>query len=125
MMIEKTSTLLDELKKKYPGITIQDKLKDHYSTEHQVFFNCKKDPEKCLQETLTNPHPPAFRAFYITQNKTNEKYTLKETLYTNYPETSLSRWTPRYQSQLRPGGEAGLEASGYKYIEYIGAEIRE
>jgi hypothetical protein len=124
-MIEKTSKLIAELKEKYPSITIQDKLKDHYSTDHKAFFNCQETPEKCLQETLTDPHPPAFRIFFVAQNKTTEKYTLKDAVYANYPESSLEKWTPRYQTQLRPGGEAGLEAIGYKYIEYIGAEIRD
>ena len=124
-MIEKTIVLVEELKEKYPDINIQFRLKDWFSQEHQVFFNCSEDLEKCLNQTLTDSHPPAFRVFYIAQGKTDEAYSLKEAAYANYPESSLEKWIPRYQSQLRPGGEAGLEASGYRYIEYLGAEIRE
>jgi len=125
MMIKKTSELIEELKQRYPGITIHYKLKTWYSQEQQVFFNCDTEPEKCLDKTLIDPHPPAYRVFYVIQSKTDDTYTLRETLYTNYPETSLEKWTPRYHSQLKPGGEAGLEAMGHKYIEYLGAEIRE
>ncbi len=124
-MIEKTSKLVEALKEKYPKITIQYRLKEWYSQEHRVFFNCENTPEKCLNQTLTDPHPPAFRVFYVAQSKTTQTYSLKEAAYANYPESSLEKWIPRYQSQLRPGGEARLEASGYKYIEYLGAEIRE
>ena len=124
-MIEKTAQLLDELKKRYPGIKSPFKLKTYYSVEQQVFFNCDSEPEECLQRELTEAEPPEFRVFYVTQDKADESYKLSETAYENFPVSSLEKWVPRYHKQLKPGGEAGLEASGKKYVEYIGAEIRE
>jgi hypothetical protein len=124
-MIEKTAQLLTELGKRYPGLKTPYRLKTYYSTEQQVFLNCDNDPEGCLQQNLSDPNPPAFRVFYVTQDKKDESYTLSETAYDNFPESSLEKWIPRYHKQLQPGGEAGLEASGKKYVEYVGAEIRE
>jgi len=124
-VIKKTNQLHEELEQKYPGLLSNHKLKEYYSIEQKVFFNCETEPETCLQHTLQDPHPPAFRVFYVTQDKADETYELAATSYSNFPESSLEKWIPRYHNQLRLGGEAGLEASGKKYIEYIGAEIRD
>jgi len=124
-VIKKTSQLHEELEQKYPGLLSNHKLKDYYSVQEKVFFNCETEPENCLKQTLQDPHPPAFRVFYVTQDKADDSYELAATSYSNFPESSLEKWIPRYQSQLRLGGEAGLEASGKKYVEYIGAEIRD
>ena len=101
-VIKKANKLLEELEQKYPGLKSSHKLKDYYSREHEVFFNCETELETCLEQTLNNPHPASFRVFYVTQDKTDESYEL-----------------------LKLGGEAGLEASGKRYIEYVGAEIRD
>ncbi len=124
-MIKKTSQLLEELRGRYPELKTPYRLKTYYNTEYQVFFNCDTEPEKCLQQILTDSHPPSFRVFYITQDKDDQSYKLTETAYANFPETSIDKWIPRYHKQLKPGGEAGLEASGKKYVEYVGAEVRE
>ena len=124
-VIKKTSQLHEELEQRYPGLQSNHKLKEFYSSEQKVFFNCETEPETCLQQTLQDPHPPAFRVFYVTQDKADETYELAATSYSNFPESSLEKWIPRYHNQLKLGGEAGLEASGKKYMEYIGAEIRD
>ena len=124
-VIKKTNRLLKELEQRYPRIQSNHKLKEYYSTEQMVFFDCDTEPETCLKQTLQDQHPPAFRVFYVTQDKTDETYELAATSYSNFPESSIEKWIPRYHNQLKLGGEAGLEASGKKYVEYIGAEIRD
>ena len=124
-VIKKANKLLEELEQKYPGLKSSHKLKDYYSREHEVFFNCETELETCLEQTLNNPHPASFRVFYVTQDKTDESYELAAASYSNFPESNLEKWIPRYHSQLKLGGEAGLEASGKRYIEYVGAEIRD
>ena len=124
-VIKKTNQLHLELEQKYPGLLSNHKLKDYYSTEAMIFFNCETEPKTCLEQTLQDPHPPAFRVFYVTQDKTDDSYELAAASYSNFPESSIEKWILRYHNQLKLGGEAGLEASGKKYIEYIGAEIRD
>jgi hypothetical protein len=78
-VIKKTNRLLKELEQRYPGIQSNHKLKEYYSTEKMVFFNCDTEPETCLQQTLQDPHPPSFRIFYVTQDKTDDSYELAAT----------------------------------------------
>jgi hypothetical protein len=48
--ITDATTVLAELRTRYPGIEIRDYTSRRlYSTEHMIFFDCDGEPEKCAR----------------------------------------------------------------------------
>ena len=125
MPIIDTSTVLVELRKKYPGIETRDyAFRRLYSTENMVFFDCDGVSESCLSDSLNRVDYSRFIAYAIVKEISGHLYVM-DVSYTNLGRESLEKFVKRYPRQLRPSSEMALQLSDRKYIEYIGASYEE
>jgi hypothetical protein len=125
MSIIDTNKILDELRKRYPGIETKDyAFRKLYSKEHMVFFDCDGVPQDCLNNALTRVDYPRFIAYVVVEDALGHRY-IMDVSYTNLGKETLEKFVKRYPKQLKPSSEMALQLSDRKYIEYVGASYED
>lgn len=125
MPITDAAAVLEELRSRYTGIEIRDyAFRRLYSTEHNVFFDCDGDSEKCLTDALSRVGYPRFVVYAVVEDASGHRAVM-DVSYANLGGETLERFVRRYPGQLRPSSEMALQLSGRKYVEYVGASYED
>jgi hypothetical protein len=125
MPITDSTAVIGTLRSRYPGIEIRDyAFRRLYSIEHQVFFDCVGDSEKCLTDTLGRVDYLRFVAYAVIEDALGHR-TVLDVSYANLGGETLERFVRRYPGQLRPSSEMALQLSGRRYVEYVGVSYED
>lgn len=112
---------VEALKQKYPNLDFPAyKLRQWYSKNHQVFFDCSEsDREGCVQTALKNAGYIAFTIFFVVREQ-NGSFRLMDASFRNLGTETLEHFITRFHSQLEPMTKLGVQATGLEYLECIG-----
>jgi hypothetical protein len=112
---------VEALKEKYPRLDFPSyKLRQWYSKNHEVFFDCSEsDREECLQTSLKNTGYIAFTIFFVVREQSGS-YKLMDASFRNLGTENLEHFIARFHSQLEPMTKLGVQATGSEYLECVG-----
>jgi len=112
---------VEALKRKYVGFDFPPyKLKEWFSRNHQVFFDCKEpDKEACLQAILKKTDFSAFIIFFVVKDQSGA-FKLMDASFRNLGTETLEHFIPRFHSQLESMTHLGFQSVGLEYMECIG-----
>jgi hypothetical protein len=109
------------LRKTYEGIEVPlHRLRELFSTEEKVFFNCANtDKSSCLHQLLAKPDFSAFRIYLVVKDATG--YSFMDVNFRNIRnKETLEHFMKRYHQQLENMARLSLQGSGQEYVECIG-----
>ena len=117
---------VESLRQKYPKLDFPAyKLRQWYSTVHQVFFDCRQDDkESCVNEVLKHTGYAAFTIFFVAKEQ-NGAYRLMDASFRNLGTETLEHFITRFHSQLESMTRLGMQATGSEYVECIGHSYEE
>jgi len=116
------TSYVESLKQKFKGFDFPAyKLREWFSTVHQVFFDCKQEQDKaaCLEELLKRTNLEAFTIFFVVKEP-NGAYKLMDASFRNLGTETLKRFINRYHQQLESMTRLSIQTIGLEYIECIG-----
>ena len=108
-----------ETERRFPGLEIQAyRLRDYYSDEYKLFFDCEGDPDKCIKEALEY----SFHVKYVTYLvvKKGEAFEFMSVAYRNPAVESLEHFIGRYETTIKPSLVMTLVGSDKEFVELLG-----
>jgi len=120
------SAYVESLKEKYEGLDFPAyKLREWFSTVHQIFFDCKDlNRSACLELLLKRTDLEAFTIFFVVKEP-SRAYRLMDASFRNLGTESLERFISRYHQQLESMTRLSIQTIGLEYIECIGHGYQE
>jgi hypothetical protein len=109
------------LRKKYEGLEVPVyKLREWFSTEKKVFFDCRdSDKSSCLNKVLTKPNFPAFRIYLVVKDFGDHGF--MDVNFRNLGrKESLEHFINRYHQQLETMTKLSLQGAGREYVDCVG-----
>ena len=109
------------LRKTYEGIEVPlYRLRELFSTEEKVFFNCTDtDKSSCLSKLLAKADFPAFRIYLVVKDAAG--YRFMDVNFRNIGnKEALDHFMKRYHQQLENMAKLSLQGSGREYVECVG-----
>ena len=108
-----------ETEKRFPGLEIQAyRLRDYYSDDHKLFFDCEGDPETCIKEALEYSFHVKYVTFFVI--KKGEAYEFMSVAYRNPAVESLEHFMGRYDTTIKPSLVMTLVGSDKGFVELLG-----
>jgi len=121
------TTYAESLRRKYEGFDFPAyKLREWFSTSHQVFFDCKPEQDKavCLEQLLKRTNLEAFTIFFVVKEQSGA-YRFMDASFRNLGTETLERFINRYHQQLESMTRLSIQTIGLEYIECIGHGYQE
>ena len=118
---------VESLKQKYKGFDFPAyKLREWFSTGHQVFFDCKPEQGKalCLEQLLKRTNLEAFIIFFVVKEP-NGAHRFMDASFRNLGTETLERFINRYHQQLESMTRLSIQTIGLEYVECIGHSYQE
>jgi len=121
-----TSSYVKALKEKYKDLDIPAyKLKEWFSTNRRVFFDCEnKDKNACLEQLLERTDLDAFVIFFVVRESSGS-YRFMDASFRNLGTETLEHFINRFHKQLEAMTKLGVQATGLEYMECIGHSYKE
>ena len=108
-----------ETEKRFPGLEVQAyRLRDYYSDEHKLFFDCEGDPDECIKEALEYSFHVKYVTFLVV--KRGDRLEFMSVAYRNPAVESLEHFMGRYETTIKPSLVMTLVGSDKEFIELLG-----
>ena len=108
-----------ETEKRFPELEIPAyRLRDYYSDEHKLFFDCKGDTEECIKEALEYSFHVKYVTFFVV--KKGEDFEFMSVAYRNPAVESLEHFMGRYDTTIKPSLVMTLVGSDKEFVELLG-----
>jgi len=120
------SVYVESLRQKHHGFEFPFyKLREWFSKNHMVFFDCKEqDKTTCLQTILKKTSFEAFAIFFVVKEQSGA-YKFMDASFRNLGSETLEHFIDRFHSQLESMTKLGVQASGMEYVECVGHSYTE
>mgnify|MGYP006267169275 CR=1 FL=1 len=117
---------VESLRQKYPKLDFPAyKLRQWYSTVHQVFFDCREpDKSACLEQLLKRTNLEAFTIFFVVKEPSGA-YRFMDASFRNLGTETLEHFINRYHQQLESMTKLSIQTIGLEYLECIGHGYQE
>jgi len=124
--IVQASAYVESLKEKYKGFYFPAyKLRELFSTVHQVFFDCREqDKSACLKLLLKRTNLEAFTIFFVVKEPSGA-YRFMDASFRNLGTETLEHFINRYHQQLESMTKLSIQTIGLEYVECIGHGYQE
>jgi len=125
--IVSATAYVESLRQKYKGFDFPAyKLREWFSTAHQVFFDCKPEQDKalCLEQLLKRMNLEAFTIFFVVKESSGA-YRFMDASFRNLGTETLERFINRYHQQLESMTRLSIQTIGLEYVDCIGHSYRE
>lgn len=108
-----------ETEKRFPRLEIQAyRLREHYSEEHKLFFDCEGDPDECVKEALEYSFHVKYTTFLVV--KKDDRFEFMSVAYRNPAVESLEHFMGRYDTTIKPSLVMTLVGSDKEFVELLG-----
>lgn len=121
---EFTATLIS----RYKGLQVPTyKLKEWFSTDRQVFFDCENsDKKSCLISVLKKPGFPAFRVYLVVKDPAGDAHNFMDVNFRNLGgKQTLEHFIHRFHQQLEAMARLSLQSAGREYVKCVGHSYEE
>ena len=118
---------VESLRQKYKGFDFPAyKLREWFSTVHQVFFDCKSEQDRaiCLEQLLKRTNLEAFIIFFVVKEP-NGAHRVMDASFRNLGTETLERFINRYHQQLESMTRLSIQTIGLEYVECVGHSYQE
>jgi len=112
------------LEQKYKGLKVPVyKLREWFSNEQKVFFDCEKNSDKaaCLGKILAKPDFPIFFVYLVIKEDKEDNYSFLDVSFRNLMGLeTLEHFINRYHLQLETMTKLSLQGAGREFVECVG-----
>jgi len=125
--ITPATSYVESLRLKYKGFNFPTyKLREWFSMDHQVFFDCKPEQDKIiwLEELLKRTNLATFTIFFVVKEPSGI-YRFMDASFRNLGTETLERFINRYHQQLESMTKLSVQTIGLEYIKCIGHSYQE
>jgi hypothetical protein len=121
LKIVPTSEYITFLEKKYEALKVPTyKLREWFSIEQKVFFDCKvSDKASCLSGILNKPDLPAFIIYLMVKDAAGG-YSFMDVSFRNLGKETLEHFINRYHQQFETMTKLSLQSVSREFIECLG-----
>lgn len=115
------NTSVQSLKDKFETLDVPlYKLREWFSTKHQVFFDCdSEDKVSCLEKLLKQKDFEAFTIFFVAKDPSGV-FKFMDASFRNIGNEALEHFINRFHKQLESMTIMSVQTVGLKYVECIG-----
>jgi len=117
---------VESLRERYEGFDFPAyKLREWFSSVHQVFFDCKElDKSVCLEQLLKRTNLEAFTIFFVVREPSGT-YRFMDASFRNLGTETLEHFISRYHQQLESMTKLSIQTIGLEYVECVGHGYQE